>query len=209
MNKDIMLFWMQWSWKWTQWKLLVQKYWYKMFETWAELRKLTENGSDLWKKFKDIIDSGHLVDASIVMEVIENFLKNISKEDKIIFDWIPRNMKQQELFEKLISKYWRNPVWINIKLTRKEALQRLTIRFTCVWIDTTNNPLISEKDCIAQWWTVLKRNDDNETSINKRLEAFENETQLVIDWYIAKNRMIEINWMQEVDMVSKELISKF
>jgi len=40
---------------------------------------------------------------------------------------------------------------------------------------------------------VLKRNDDNETSINKRLEAFENETQLVIDWYIAKNRMIEIN----------------
>lgn len=209
MKKDIMMFWMQWSWKWTQWKLLVQKYWYKMFETWAELRKLTENGSDLWRKIKEIIDAGNLVDAKIVMEVIENYLNNISSEDRVIFDWIPRSIEQQELFEKIMKKFWREPLWINIKITRKEALQRLTIRFICLWVDTTNNPLITEQECIAQWWKVVKRNDDNEESINKRLEAFENETQPVINKYISENRMLEINWIQGVEEVSRELVSSF
>lgn len=209
MKQDLMLFWMQGSWKGTQWKIFAQKYWFKMFETWAELRKITESWSELWNKIKKIIDAGHLVDANIVMEVIEDFLKNTSKEDKIIFDWIPRSLEQQGLFEDIVAKYWRKPVWLNIKLTREEALTRLLKRFTCVWVDTTNNPLITEEECIAKWWTVKRRADDNEESISKRIEAFQMETQPVIDKYIKEERMHEINWIQSVEDVEKEFKSVF
>lgn len=209
MKNDIMLFWMQWSWKWTQWKLFAQKYWFKMFETWWELRKITESWSELWNKIKTIIDSWHLVDSNIIMEVVENFLNNTSPEDKIIFDWIPRNIEQQVLFDKVVEKHWRKPIWINIKLTKEEALKRLSIRFICVWIDTTNNPLISEEDCIRLGWTIKKRNDDSEESIKKRLELFEIETQPVIDYYIKENRMFEINGIQSVEDVEKDFKKEF
>lgn len=203
--KDIMLFWMQWSWKWTQWKLMVQSYWYKMFETWSELRKIRESWTELWNKIKSIIDSWNLVDTSIVMEVIENFLNNVWSWDKILFDWIPRSMEQFFFFEKVMLKFSRKPVWINIALTKDEALERLSKRFVCLWVDMTNNPLMTEEECISLWWKVIKRDDDNELSILKRINIFLNETQPVIDEYKKYWRMFEINWIQSVDNVSRDI----
>lgn len=204
MTNDIILFWMQWSWKWTQWKIFAKKNWYKFFETWAELRNITESWSELWNKIKKIIENWQLVDVNIVIEVVENFIKNISQDTWIVFDWIPRNLEQYELFENILKKYWRKPIWVNIILTKDEALNRLLKRFICVWVDTTNNPLITEEECIRLWWTIKKRADDNEEVIIKRINTFINETQPVIEKYKQEWRLYEINWIQSVEEVEKD-----
>ena len=202
---DLILFWMQWSWKWTQWKVLAKKYWMKIFETGQELRKIISSWSDLWNKIKEIMNSWNLVDTKVIMEVVDDFLQNISSDEKVIFDWIPRNMEQFEQFEKVMKKSWRNPIAIYIKLEKKEAINRLVKRFNCVWIDMTNNPLMTENECIKLWWKVEKRSDDNEKAISNRLDVFFKETLPVIEKYSEKWKFFEIDWLKNVEEVSVEI----
>ena len=203
--KDVILFWMQGSWKWTQWKLLAQKFNYKMFETGQELRNIISSWSELWNKIQWIINSWNLVGTTVIMEVIENFLENISPEDSVIFDWLPRNLEQYDAFEALVKKHNRSPVWIHISLTKDEALTRLVKRFTCVWVDTTNNPLMTESECVALWGEVKKRADDTPEAIEKRLDVFFSETVPVIKNYKTEWRMLEINWLKNVEEVAKQI----
>lgn len=205
--KDFILFWMQWSWKWTQWKILAQKYWMKMFETGQELRNITASWSELWNKIKAIMDEWNLVSTEIIMEVIESFLNNVSEEDSVIFDWIPRNMEQYENFERVMSKFNRRPIAVHIKLEKEEAMNRLTKRFTCVWVDMTNNPLMTEEECIALWWTVKKRSDDTPEAISRRLDVFFADTMPVIENYSQDSRLIEIDWLKSVEEVSQQIES--
>lgn len=202
---DIILAWMQGSWKWTQWKLISQKFWYKIFETWKELRKLRDSWTELWNKVKERIDNWHLVDTSLIMEIVTDFLKNISENDNVIFDWLPRNLEQYNAFNEVMKTHWRHAKLFYIALSREDALKRLLWRFECVWVDTTNNALISKDECIAQWWIVKVRDDDTKEAIEKRLDIFFSETLPVIEKYKWLWKYFEINWIQSVDKVFAEI----
>ena len=197
---------MQGSGKGTQAKILVQKYGYKLFETGAELRAMAKSESELGQRIKTIMNEGKLVDNNIIMEIIEAFCFNIDENDHVIFDGIPRNMEQMEKFEIIMQKIGRNPMGLNIKLSHEKAMGRLLKRFTCEGVDTTNNPLITEEQCIALGGKVTRRSDDNEQAIRARLEAFDNETQPVIDAYEKLKKLIEIRGIQSVEEVNKEII---
>jgi len=203
--KDIILFGMQGSGKGTQAKLLLQKHNYKMFETGAELRAIAASGSELGNKVKAIMEEGKLVDTSVIMEIVKDFLSKISPEDNVIFDGIPRSMEQMEQFESVIQEMNREPLGINIKLTKEEALNRLVKRFTCTGIDMTNNPLMTEEECISLGGTVKRRSDDTPEAIEVRLDAFFTETQPVINAYASKGRMVEVEGTQEFPQVTESI----
>lgn len=202
---DIILAWMQGSWKWTQWKLIAQKFWYKIFETWKELRKLRDSWTELWNKVKEKIDNWHLVDTSLIMEIVADFLEKISENENVIFDWLPRNLEQYEEFRKVMNKFWRRAELFYISISKEDALKRLLWRFECVWVDTTNNPLITKEECVKLWWTVKVRDDDKEEAINKRLDIFFSETLPIIEKYKELWKFYEINWVQDVDWVFWEI----
>lgn len=203
--QDIILFGMQGSGKGTQAKILIQKHGFKTFETGAELRAIAASDSELGKRVKAIMDAGNLVDTKVIMEIVENFLKNSDPNDSIIFDGIPRNMEQFEQFEAIMQKTGRLPMGVNIKLTKEEAMERLLKRFTCVGVDTTNNPLITEAECIALGGMVKRRSDDTPEAIEVRLNNFFSETQPVIEKYLQANRMIEVHGIQNVEDVTKAI----
>ena len=203
--KDIILFGMQGSGKGTQAKLLVQKHGYKMFETGAELRAMTESGTELGNRVKEVINAGRLVDTKIIMEIVEAFVQKLAPSDAVIFDGIPRSIEQMEAFEQVMQKIGRSPLGVNIKLTKDEALARLVKRFTCVGVDMTNNPLMTEEECISLGGTVKRRADDTPEAISVRLDAFFSETQPVIESYKQLERMVEVSGIQDVEAVTKEV----
>jgi adenylate kinase len=202
---DIILAWMQGSWKWTQWKLISQKFWHKIFETWKELRKLRDSWSELWNKIKERIDNWHLVDTVLIMEIVQDFLKNTSEFDNVIFDWLPRNLEQYNAFHKVMKANWRHARLFHIALSKEDALKRLLWRFECTWVDTTNNPLITKEECRKLWWSIKIRDDDTEEAINKRLDIFFSETLPIIEQYKDLWKYFEINWIQSVNKVFEEI----
>ena len=206
--KDIILFGMQGSGKGTQAKILIQKHGYKTFETGQELRNIAASGTELGERVKNIMNEGKLVDTAIIMEIVAAFLENINEDDKVIFDGIPRSMDQMEQFEAVMEKMGRSPVGVNIALTKDEAMERLLKRFTCVGVDTTNNPLITEEQCIAMGGEVKRRADDTPEAIGVRLDAFFSETQPVIDAYADQGRMLEVHGIQTVEEVTQGIEEK-
>ena len=105
---DYVLFGIQGAGKGTQGKVLCEKISASYFETGGELRRLSTENSPLGKKVKSIIDAGLLVPNEVVMEIVENFIKNLAnKTTPIIFDGLPRNGDQNDTFESLLKKMER------------------------------------------------------------------------------------------------------
>ncbi len=202
---DLILFGIQGSGKGTQGKILKDRYDTAYFETGAELRRLSKEDSKLGKKVKEIIEAGHLVPNEIVMEIVENFLKNVPKGKNVIFDGIPRKMEQAQSLDALLEKHGREYKAVILDLSEQVALNRLTLRRICSKCKTVY-PADYENDmCERCRGELITRSDDNPESIKTRIKAYFDETMPVINMYLEQGKLLRINGEQSIEAVSKEL----
>jgi adenylate kinase len=156
------------------------------------LRKLAQEPSELGQKVKATIEAGKLVSDELVIEIVANFLSQISTEQGIVFDGIPRKEKQRSMLEELLQKNNREPVGIYIEIPEDEAKRRLTNR----WMSKSTGKIymskeLGLKECDES--DLYQRADDNEESVKVRLAAYRDETLPVINWYKEQNRLITVN----------------
>lgn len=197
--QDILLFGIQGSGKGTQAKKLTQNG-YTLFETGAALRALSKENSTLGKKVHDTINAGRLVDTSLIVEIVADFIQKVPQGSPIVFDGLPRSIDQMNAFETLIQKTNREPKAIYLKLQKDNAISRVLSRFICEGVDS-QTPEMTPDQCITLGGQVVRRKDDNEEALRARMEIFEKETLPVIDWYKSQNRLIEIDGSTDYDNV--------
>lgn len=205
---DILLFGIQGSGKGTQGKKIAEKYNLEIFETGAELRKLSIETSPLGMKVKAIINAGYLVPTEVVMEIIENFLKNIGRDKPVLFDGIPRSNEQMTEFEALMARHGRTFKGVLINIPKEMAINRLLARQICADCKSVF-PVFYKKDkCEKCGSALVKRYDDNEDSIKTRLSAFANETVPVIEKYKTNEQMIDIDGTGTIEHVTELVFSE-
>lgn len=178
---DIIFFGMQGSGKGTQAKILADKYQLKIFEMGAELREMATSDSDLGKKIKATIEAGHLVDDDTIMEVVESFIESIPEHQSVLFDGIPRTIKQAEKMRALLKAHHRDAFGVFIKVSKEECIKRMLSR---------------------------GRNDDSAEIIEKRLNHYETATLPVIKSFYEMDHLIEVDGEQPIEKVSAEMIEK-
>jgi len=205
---DIILFGIQGSGKGTQGKVLADKYGLKFFEMGGELRQIIDSKSPLGKKIKSIVASGNLVDDDTIMEVVGNFISNIPPEQPILFDGIPRTLKQSEKLLNLLAKNNRDAFAVLIKISENEAIKRLTQRRICKSCKGVYPPSYKLDKCQICGGDLTIRNDDNMESIKTRLSTYEKETVPVINSFYERDHLIEVDGEQDIENVSKEMIEK-
>lgn len=205
---DLILFGIQGSGKGTQGKILAEKYSLEIFETGAQLRKLSSQTTELAKKVKKIIEAGHLVPNEIVIEIVENFLNRLAQGKNVLFDGIPRKKEQQKSLEKLLEKHKRKFIGVYLTLTEEDAMKRLVSRRICEKCKTVYPADYSKNSCEKCDSRLVTRSDDNPESIRNRFKAFNEETMPVIENYKKRKIMIEVNGAQPIDSVTKELFQK-
>jgi adenylate kinase len=199
--KDLILFGVQGCGKGTQARILSEKG-YKVFETGKELRAIAASDTELGKKVKGIIEAGHLVSDEVVIEIVENFLKNTSVEQPVIFDGLPRKLSQKDLFEEVVDRFHRRPFGVLIHISDELALQRLSNR----WMSKSTGKIFSSREAAlaeCEESDVYQRADDTPDAIRTRLETYHRETRPVLEWYKDQGRMMEVNGEQDVGMVTE------
>ncbi|MBI5754705.1 nucleoside monophosphate kinase [Candidatus Peregrinibacteria bacterium] len=203
---DFILFGMQGSGKGTQGKILAEVYDMTIFETGAALRNLAKQSSDLGKRVKNIIESGHLVPNEVVMEIVEDCIKSIPQEKNILFDGIPRKKEQSDSLNALLSRLGRTSLGILIEISEKEGRRRLSSRRICEQCKAVY-PIFYEKDtCEKCGGKLVTRSDDTPSGIQTRIEAYNNETVPVIEAYRAAGKLLVINGEQSIKNVTEELL---
>lgn len=203
---DLVLFGMQGSGKGTQAARIMERCGFEMFETGAELRRLANEDSELGKKVKSIIESGHLVPSEVVMEIIEDFLTHLPEGKHVLFDGIPRSEDQRDLFNALMKKQGRKFMGLLIDITEKEALARLTTRRICNQCKS-NYPVFYEKDaCEKCGGTLVTRQDDTPEAIRVRLDTYLEKTVPVIEGYQNAALMLTVDGKQSIEAVTRDIM---
>lgn len=198
---DLIFFGMQGSGKGTLGKFIAEKYGMDIFEMGGELRKLSQNDSELGKKVKSIIEAGHLVSDDVVMEIVESFMNNLPPEKNIIFDGIPRKIEQAKLLNEVLAKHNRTYKAVLLDIAQKTAMKRLTTRRICKNCKAVYPVFYANPTCEKCNGELVTRSDDNPEAIKTRLEAFEKETVPSINMY--SDRLIKINGEPSIEEVSK------
>src|SRR5579883_1600694 len=176
---DIVLFGIQGSGKGTLGKVVAEKYGLVIFETGGELRKLSQENSELARKVKSIIEAGHLVPNEVVMEIIENFMNKLPAGKNVLFDGIPRKMVQAESFDTLMKKHNRDILGILVEVPEEVVIKRLMSRRICENCKTVYPASYTKEACEKCGGKLVTRSDDNPESIKTRIKAYHDETMPV------------------------------
>ena len=202
---DVVLFGIQGSGKGTLGKAVALKYDLVIFETGGELRKLSSQDSELAQKVKKIIEAGHLVPNDVVMEIVENFLKNIPAGKNALFDGIPRKMEQAESFDALMKKHNRTMLGVLIDVPEAVVMKRLLARKICEKCKTVFPANYTKDACEKCDGKLVTRSDDNPESIKTRIKAYHDETTPVLDHYKNMGKMLTMNGDMNIEDAEKEI----
>lgn len=205
---DLILFGIQGSGKGTQSQKIAQRYDLTVFETGAELRHLAQSQNPLGQKVKSIIERGHLVPHQVVMAIVENFIVNLPSGSSILFDGLPRSQEQAEDLRKILQKLNRSYIALNLNLSQKEALKRLSSRRICDQCKTVYPIFYQKNNCERCGGNLITRSDDNVDSIKTRLETFVRETRPVIKDYKKAGQLIEIEGNQPIEKVTEDIFKE-
>ena len=198
----LVFIWIQGSGKWTQARLLEEKYDYKLFESWTALRNIAKEDSELWKSVKETIDAWNHVSPKIIEDIMLDILDNKSDWKNTIFDWFVRNIWNKESVDKVLWEY----TVVLFQLSEEKARDRLLSRVYNPKTSETFKPwtLIDPET----WDKLEKRDDDNEESIEKRIDLYIEKALPLITEYRKTWKMLEINANQSVEDVFSELVEK-
>ncbi len=146
-----------------------------------ELNNIVNSNSELGEKIKHIIDSGNLVDDVTIMEVVENFINNLSDINQpLLFDGIPKTIQQSEHLLSILKSNNRKAFAVFIDISEDEAVKRLMMH------------------------------DDNFglENIQNKIQNYKNETIPVIDKFYEVDRLIKIDGDQSIEDVAEEAVEK-
>lgn len=196
----IVLIWIQWSWKWTQARILEKNFWFKLYETWTALREIASKDTPLWQLVKTTIESWKQVEPKIIEDILQEVI-NDNIWQNLILDWFVRNEWNKLSVDKIVWDY--KVIFFN--LDENEAKKRLLWRMYDkeTWETFPSWTTINPKN----WNILTKRADDEEEAINTRIKLFFDVTMPIVEKYREEWKLIEINakWtIEDISLVIKE-----
>jgi len=194
----------------TQAKILVEKYGIPQISTGDLLRAAVAAGTALGKEAKSYMDKGELVPDSVVLGMVEERLKQDDCKKGYILDGFPRNTKQAEALDKMLSPLNMSlTAALNVDVPFDDLMKRLTGRRTCKACGQMYNVYFNapkkEGVCDKCGGELFQRDDDKEETIKKRLEVYNAQTAPLIDYYSKKGILKSVAGTGSIDDIFKKV----
>lgn len=204
---DIVLFWIQGSWKWTISKILCKQYNFDYFDLWNILRSLRLSDNYLWNYIKEVIDRWDLLEDEIVTSFFDTFLVMLKIDQKMLLDWYPRTIWQYYLMKERIKKIKRRLIWIYLDIDEDLAFKRITWRRVCqdCWSIYNIYNDWDIKICKNCWGKIYIRDDDKEDIVLKRFENFKKYTKPAIDIFQNDYKLFTVDASRQLDEIMKDI----
>tara|TARA_Y100001978_G_C23458419_1_gene321155 strand:+ start:30 stop:578 length:549 start_codon:yes stop_codon:yes gene_type:complete len=164
----------------TQASIISDTFSYLHLSTGALLRNEVDLNTNLGRKVETVINSGKLVNDSLVLEIVK---KNLIPNNKgWILDGYPRNLSQANNLNDVLNE-------INQSL-------EMVINF------------IIEEDILVERLLKRGRTDDNEDTIRTRLNIYKETTYPLIDFYEKQNLIVNIEGDRDLNIISQDIKQK-
>lgn len=195
----------------TQAESIVDKYKIPHISTGDIFRYNIKQGTDLGKKAKEYMDKGLLVPDELVVEIVEDRLKQDDCKDGFLLDGFPRTVMQAVALDEVLKnmKVSLDRV-INIEADKDILVDRAVGRRICRECGATfhieNNPSTKGDICDKCGGELYQRDDDNEETVTRRIEVYLNETSPLIDYYNKQDKLVTVDGVKAIDKVFEDIV---
>ncbi|MBM7588284.1 adenylate kinase [Bacillus pakistanensis] len=194
----------------TQAEKIVEKYGIPHISTGDMFRAAIKEGTELGLEAKSFMDKGELVPDKVTIGIVR---ERLSKEDchkGFLLDGFPRTVAQADALENMLSDLGKKIDYvINIDVDKGILMERLTGRRICKNCGATYhlvfNPPSESGVCDRCGGELYQRADDNEETVQNRLDVNIKQTQPLLSFYEEKGYLRNINGQQDIKQVFADI----
>jgi len=166
-------------------------------------RKHIAAQTEIGKQIDFSIKSGNLVTDELIVAMVEQWLgENVQEQEGVILDGFPRTMAQAQSLQKLVQERLKDCDVRVVQLSASDGviIDRLSGRFVCenkecqaVYSTHAASALTpKEKDiCDMCSGKLVRRSDDEESTIRKRLNTYYGYEQALVDFYQRQGQQVK------------------
>lgn len=165
------------------------------FSTGDLFRELARLNTEFGLKAKQYMDAGELVpDETVIGVVKEALAPGGPLGEGFVLDGFPRTRPQAERFEEILDGRPLDVV-ISLEVPLEIVLDRISGRRVCVGCQRVyhvNMPPAEPWICDTCGGEVVQRDDDTEEAVERRLQAYEQDTVPILDFYRSIGKLVRV-----------------
>jgi len=197
----------------TQAGRLAEKFTMATISTGDLLREHVENGTALGREARAFMDRGEYVTDDVVVRMVMRRLGDDDAQEGFILDGFPRTVPQAQALENALAAASRPlSAVLKYKIGDDMAVKRLANRLTCPNCKRTYNlafkPPTNEGVCDACGHELVRRQDDDEVTVRRRLEVYREETEPLEFFYWERGLLREIDAEVPEDVVTERTLEE-
>lgn len=176
------------------------------------LRAAVAAGTRFGQQAREIMEAGQLVSDDIMLGIIRERLAEPDAADGFILDGFPRTEKQALDLEELLDELGKPlDAAVLMDVDFDILFKRLTGRRTCSLTGKLLNIYFSPQEeldaCTDAGGELMQREDDNEETINSRLDVYRQQTEPLIDYYRSRDKLKVVDADGSIDDVYERLLA--
>ena len=191
----------------TQAELLTKQLSIPAISTGNMLREAMANGSALGQQVKKIMDEGSLVPDDVILDIVAERVAQPDCAKGFILDGVPRTLAQAEALE---ARGIPIDYVISIEIDDSVIEGRMTGRRVCSKCGASYhivaNPPKAEGICDQCEGELIIRKDDAAETVRHRLQVYHTLTEVLKDFYAAKDKLCLIEGNQSIENANQEIL---
>jgi len=171
------------------------------------IREAMKNETPAGKKAQEFVNSGKLVPDEVVIEMVDDRLKQDDCANGFILDGFPRTVPQAEALDRMgvqIDKV------LDIVVADDVIMGRMTGRRVCSKCGATyhvqHNPSKDGVHCDKCGTELGIRKDDEPETVKARLQVYHEQTQPLEDYYRQKGNLVAVEGVGPLDEISQRIM---
>lgn len=174
------------------------------------IRNEIARGSDLGLRVQEAVSKGDFADDETVLGIVMSYIDTPEYKKGFVMDGFPRNVRQAELFDRLLAERERTVSRaLFIEAPEEVILARLGGRRICSGCRETYHKEFKRPKihgvCDRCKGKVIRRHDDNPETHRERLKTYVEKTLPLALYYERTGKLVRIDGNQTVESVSSEI----
>ena len=194
----------------TQSELIVKKYGIPHISTGDMFREAISNRTPLGIEAESYTNKGLLVPDEVTISLVKERLSRDDCKNGYLLDGFPRTLVQADALKKLTKEINRELTSvINLDVDESKLIERIiSLRFcpSCGASYNINTKKPSKEGiCDSCGHELIQRKDDTKESFVTRLNAYNNQTKPLIEYYNANGLLKSVNGLNDIDVVFADI----
>ena len=182
----------------TQGRRLASERAWALISTGELLRDAVARQTPLGRRAKAIMDDGRLVPDDVMIDLVRQRTTEADAAAGFVLDGFPRTVPQAEALDALLATRGQSiDSAVALTAPEDELVRRLGARRECPVCQRAYNvisapPRVAERCDDHPQAVLVRRADDEDATIRRRLAVYQEQTQPLVGYYRTRGRLVEV-----------------